>query len=110
MSHSPTPWRADVSEPLPGREFVIRSADDRSVARYVAFDDHLRFAHETAEPVHVAGNAEFIVRAVNCHDELVAALKESLAMINRQSDFNDDGDGEMKDRMADAIKKAEAMS
>lgn len=32
------------------------------------------------EPVEVAANAEFICRAANCHDELVAALEKALAV------------------------------
>lgn len=40
--------------------------------------------------------------------DLLAACKEALAMIQRQDDFNDDGDGEMMDRLAAAIAKAQA--
>ena len=38
--------------------------------------------------------------------DLLAALKELLAMCQRQADFNDDGDGCMYDRARAAIAKA----
>lgn len=54
-------------------------------------------------------DADMIVRAVNSHDDLLSACRESLAMIQRQSDFNDDGDGKMLDRLGAAIRKAEQL-
>jgi hypothetical protein len=39
--------------------------------------------------------------------ELLEALKELTGMVNRQKDFNDDGDGSTIDRAEAAIAKAE---
>jgi hypothetical protein len=51
---------------------------------------------------------EFVAnkRLIAAAPELLAALTSLLAMCERQSDFNDDGDGRMFDRARAAIAKA----
>jgi hypothetical protein len=69
VEHTPTPWyREDiVSEGGP----TLRKIEIGTVHHTVAVLSFLR-DHDAEE---VKANAEFIVRAVNAHDELVAALK-----------------------------------
>ena len=63
-SHSPTPWRAELSD----REWNawIVSMPDRCCAKVWGWVEN----QSTVE-----ANAEFIVRAVNAHDALVEALR-----------------------------------
>ncbi len=73
--HTPTPWEAD--------ELRIWSAAG-SDPIYIA---SLKFAADNDCPVQAEVNGEFIVRACNSHDELVAALTdciESLINAGRQ--------------------------
>jgi hypothetical protein len=73
IQHTPTPWHhsecflwACVTTKADGRGEVVCTAAsrDESAAR---------------------ANAEFIVRAVNAHDDLLAALKEAEALIRRDA-------------------------
>jgi hypothetical protein len=49
---------------------------------------------------------EAAAHAINYHDELVSTLEEALSMIERQTDFNDDGDGLLISRCKQALAKA----
>lgn len=49
---------------------------------------------------------EAAAHAINCHDALVSTLEEALSMIERQPDFNDDGDGLLISRCKQALAKA----
>lgn len=72
MSHTPTPWRTYA-----GRAIVF-DAD----GNYVAYCGQSHFI-ETEEQ---KANAEFIVRACNSHDELVAALEDLSGLCERAWD------------------------
>ena len=76
MKHTPTPW-----------------IDDN--ARIACSETGTSIAHCNEYPFSAAANAAFIVKAVNCHDELVAAL-EKIAGVNdvdgnsSECDFHED--------------------
>lgn len=69
MTHTPTPW---FSEGRPPNMVLLFSGKDmgnrKSPCILLADDDQ-------------AANAAFIVRAVNCHDELVEALTNARRII-----------------------------
>jgi len=71
-AHTPTPWSVFRA----GKQYGI---DAESMQSIVSFgDDHepdIGVQGATIEEAHA--NAEFIVRAVNSHEDLVAALKEA---------------------------------
>ena len=52
------------------------------------------------------GNAEFIIRAVNSHDELVEALQDMLALVVNGVQGCDDDPEKMVERTREAINKA----
>ncbi len=52
------------------RDFEIIATDGAKVAWYLAFDDHLRFAHEKADPRAAAANARLIAAAPEMLDLL----------------------------------------
>lgn len=67
--HSPLPWGIQQYRSCEGFSIWTK---DRCIAErwYPTLTDE--------EAITVRANAELIVRAVNCHEELVAALRESL--------------------------------
>jgi hypothetical protein len=74
--HTPTPWsKSRIASHAP--QFSIYGDDD---ARDLAVVGYV----ENAE-----ANAEFIVKAVNHHDELVAALELALAIATRYCSHDD---------------------
>lgn len=76
--HTPTPWKTNaLRDALPGSEFAlahaIYNADDTVFICTVDAPDHLA-RKECSEKVRDA-NARFIVKACNCHDELLDLAK-----------------------------------
>lgn len=72
MSHTPTPWRYVRQNPSPTTgEHMIAGAKPGYLAEV-----------RDCGSGEVSANAEFIVRACNSHDALVAALKSVLAQAN----------------------------
>lgn len=69
--HTPTPWRVyDAGdENYPGID-----AGWRSVVMFGNADEECGVRGDTREEAEA--NARFIVHAVNCHDELLAALEQ----------------------------------
>jgi len=65
MTHTPLPWEVDYSN-ADVSQAGIKTEDGINVAWMSKYQPNCS-SHE---------NAEFIVKAVNCHDELVEALKE----------------------------------
>lgn len=65
MTHTPTPWKVDI------RGFIFSDAKDCVVA-VGPTNDKGAYKH----------NAAFIVRAVNCHEELVECLKKLVSDMN----------------------------
>ena len=61
MSHTPGPWEAEINNTPPQRSFYIKSkVDNRKVATYLAYDDHMRFMYDVAKPEDVEDNARLI--------------------------------------------------
>lgn len=71
--HSPLPWAAQATNPLDPDIWYIRDARATAYSGEVA---------TITEPDSIVGkaNAEFIVRAVNSHHQLVEALERFLLM------------------------------
>lgn len=69
--HTPLPWATDNDDPV-----IIVNAEGSSLGEITSGDPYIGRHEELA-------NAAFIVRAVNCHAELVAALKIETAALER---------------------------
>jgi hypothetical protein len=70
VTHSPLPWRVEV-HPANDVTYIL--------ARDASFEQGL--SEGFVQPIYGGGvNAEFIVRAVNAHEELLAALKAARGM------------------------------
>jgi len=82
--HTPTPWRADMGEfpPQMKLEPYLRSyvGPDGETIRVKGF----ALSGGNVEMDEARANSEFIVKAVNCHDDLVAALRASKAALELQ--------------------------
>jgi hypothetical protein len=65
--HTPTPWTADLGGCITSSGLPIVTGRNGALLTTLAMNGHKG-----------AANADFIVRCVNCHDELVAALQETL--------------------------------
>lgn len=72
-THTPTPWRRGKASDAIVADAPVRPFDDAEDVAYYG-------GYLVAESVTVA-NQEFIVRACNAHDELVAALKRAVETI-----------------------------
>ncbi len=82
MSGMPRPWSRDENSPYAGEEEILIDSDpeDTGVCS-------VRIDKSGGIPRHVAEeNAALIVKAVNCHDKVVEALKEALKWICRGCD------------------------
>ena len=83
--HTPTPWRADMGEfpPQMKLEPYLRSyvGPDGETIRVKGF----ALSGGNVEMDEARANSEFIVKAVNCHDDLVAALKAVVAVADRNT-------------------------
>jgi hypothetical protein len=97
--HTPTPWRADESEPA--GQVILSST--------VAFGPGQKQLCNVGHLTCAANDAEFIVRAVNCHDDLVAALKEAIAELNDWCE-EESGESYNNPRFNDLLAKAEGRS
>lgn len=107
--HTPTPWRADMGEfpPQMKLEPYLRSyvGPDGETIRVKGF----ALSGGNVEMDEARANSEFIVKAVNCHDDLVAALSASIGrMLNVKIDL-ETGVSKAKAgaALASAIKSAE---
>lgn len=88
VAHSPLPWRVGV-----GDERLVFAADASSVA-------HCDLHGRALKDDDIA-NAALIVKAVNCHQELVEALRDSVAVLS--------GDHMTKQALIDALEKSHAI-
>lgn len=86
--HTPTPWK--IEESYVGARYMVRSAhgDETAMTRY-------------------REDAAFIVRAVNCHEELVEALKGAVRAIEYLSGTTKHG--LIYEAAKQAIAKAEGL-
>ena len=74
--HTQTPWEFTAYAHLDNAAGVVECTKDvRKTGRVVAF---IR-SGPNMPPAEVLPNARFVVRAVNCHEELVAALEAWLS-------------------------------
>ena len=72
MNHTPTPWNVYITQEHMGYILGPRPAPnlpERPIATILEYN----YSHPSRE--ESKANAEFIVLAANCHDELVEALK-----------------------------------
>lgn len=113
--HTPTPWKVVVEHSFANGYYYtsIQPVD-------VDLDtmEHLRMAngeHHVCRMTHTTlsrkfdlfrEDAEFIVTAVNAHEELLAALKGVLVQIKETSAWDDANNGE-DDAMVAAVSMAE---
>ena len=65
--HTPTPWTADLGGCITSSGLPIVTGRNGALLATLAMNGHKG-----------AANADFIVRAVNAHDELVAALRRMM--------------------------------
>ena len=86
--HSPLPWAAGEYDETGGYDCMYPAIDIKSNNDIIASVDGREYddisACETPSPearALLCANAEFIVRACNCHDDLVAALEKIVHMI-----------------------------
>lgn len=99
MDHTPTPWRLATLDESDGWQDapLILQEDGCSIGEMSR-----GFPHVNATAGDRA-NAEFVVRAVNSHDALLAACKAAIANVPRV-DLSDEIDAQLRA----AIQKAEA--
>lgn len=72
--HTPLPWKAGELETSDGEIYIWTDAEDKFIASVKDEDD---------DGQDTLANAEFIVRACNCHEELLAACKAVAAALDR---------------------------
>lgn len=104
--HSPTPWVvSDHMEDTPATHLRIWSPQDKSIEAWP--EVAVCYADDDLPIQEMEANAEHIVRCVNAHDELVAALK----WISDVPDINEyhprgNAIAEMRQRAKDALRSA----
>ncbi len=96
MKHSPTPFSHWANEKK------VEILDDRGVS--IAQVLRLGVSGHNTTPLPAVPNAEFIVRACNAHEDLLAAAKAALEHGSLESDITWK---EVANRLRDAINKAE---
>ena len=97
-AHTPGPWKIGTTLSNEGARAVMASEDRVAV---VDAQQDGRAHHMTDCPEREA-NCSLIAAA----PDLLESLDELLALCNRQTDFNDDGDGGTLGRAKAAIAKA----
>ena len=98
MEYTPTPWTAQERAQDPGlgkNKVFITGADGKRVCSLTREADG-RTLQEARD------NMEFIVRAVNAHDELVEALRMAIGVLDTDGGY----DGTV-DELKKALAKAE---
>jgi hypothetical protein len=94
-SHTPTPWVVEKNSVNAENGSVVSIAECGLSAPGQSWSGT---DYSTRE--HQAANAEFIVRACNSHDQLVAALKAALATIEDYVTYEHNGDPWTEDARA----------
>jgi hypothetical protein len=82
--HTATPWIVEEVKTSCGRAFKINDKPDQKYGIIACIYDDNTSLNERNHQEHEA-NAEFIVRACNSHDQLVAALNEIEWIIERET-------------------------
>lgn len=107
-THTATPWtvedeRGTMRSLSGGGRFLLRSKNDGSFGVFVGFgEDGVTTDEEDA------ANAALIVRAVNCHADLLAALEVAEGWIDAHALYSDRDDQYVLDLVRAAIEKAQA--
>lgn len=96
--HTPGPWAVEIDIKQPKRAFTIKGGI-RDVARYLSYDDHIRWSDVSAKPEEVEANAHLISAA----PELLDAL-ENYLNVCKTGDFDKEPDA--WNRALAAITKA----
>ena len=105
--HTPTPW--GIYHEPEGQVFIGTAEGE---PWFICRIRHGCNEHGQPEGVEDKANAEFIVRAVNHHDELVAMLEEVAAELEYAAQYKDDylrekhGDAETVARARALVAKA----
>ncbi len=102
MTHTPTPWYNDASSRTIKSLANLRKEDGRkdfNICRMGSRPDNHPISHE-----EWIENAAFIVKSANCHDELVAIVKE----LSNHIEY--DPDGVIGKRIDAILTKAKATS
>lgn len=97
MEHTPTPWRVTCAYPDETDNVKVKTNGCiaiKSGVRAIGL-----FGHESRDEANA--NAAFIVRACNCHDELVATLKLCQEMLEMH------GETYLWRKVSDILAKAE---
>lgn len=94
---TPLPWHTGG---IAGRSPIVYAANGRPVANTTVY-------WSGSEQPDMHANADLIVRAVNAHDELVAALRACASCLAAWTEIQDDEDA--RDRDADALDAAAAL-
>ena len=102
-SPTPTPWGCELAEHewIGGREsgaFTIYNIEHQEIGRIRGV---LGFGAAKA-------NAEFIVRAVNCHDELVEALEEASLEVGILLGAYEQPEDDIRTRIESVLAKVKA--
>lgn len=88
--HTPTPWETYTGDG--GTEHIAHEVDSHTLS--IAEITQGMFAEQSKEVRKT--NAAFIVRAVNCHDEFLTAIKEALCWLD--PDCKLDGENKTEDK------------
>lgn len=111
QAHTPTPWEVQDIESEGderGEAFIIGVNLGGLVGAALPWPTET----DSGDFSRVAANARLIVRAVNCHADLLSALKDLRALVRGEAPslLNEDsgGDAELSLRIDAAIAKAEA--
>jgi hypothetical protein len=82
QKHTPTPWRVD-----PEQDIDIQSADGKTEIAITLCDQlanvSMRFRGSMPSKSKAKANTALIVRAVNCHDDMLAALQLAEDVLSR---------------------------
>lgn len=102
MTHTPTPWKVLGYTPY-GEDYRITDDIGNDIAIVPHWDDEAK--------IEARANAAFIVKAVNCHEELLEALKEAKKAIQEQMNCCGESDILMApmDLIEQALSKAGAV-
>ena len=103
MSHTPIPWKVKVYDHTDEtRVEIMCQPDETGFSRLLA-----RLVYQGCETTRI-DNAEFIVRACNCHDELLEACESFVALFDDSDMRPEDECHEVAGLMRKAIAKATA--
>lgn len=106
VSHTPGPWQLEYNPHYSRHELRggLKGVDGRHIFGH--------FQGWSADGVTTEdednANAQFIVKAVNCHDALLEACKVALGTIEWLESHGSERAQASKDAITDAITKAEA--